>query len=85
METKRIIYYLFIAGLLLLAAEKGMIPLLLLIGVIGFSVYRFFKGRDIERVTSVMLTLLCALILLGARGSFLTALFVMVAMVELIF
>jgi hypothetical protein len=85
MRKEWVAYYLLIFGLLLWAAGRAWIPVILLLGVIGFSVYRFFKGRDIERVTSIVLTLLCILVLLGAHGRFLTGLFVFTAIIELIF
>jgi len=85
MKKEWIAYYLLILGLLIWVAGKPWIPVILLLGIIGFSVYRFFLGRDIERVTSIVLTLLCILVLFGMHSNFITGLFVFTAIVELIF
>lgn len=85
MEKRWITYYLLIAGLIIFAASNGWLPAALLLGVIGFSIYRFFKGRDIERVTSVVLLLLCILVLAGVQSRFITGLFTFTAIVEMIF
>ncbi len=85
MDKRWLAYYLLILALIIWAAGRAWIPALLLIGIIGLSIYRFFKGRDIERVTSVVLTLLCILVLLGVQGRFLTGLFILTAIVELVF
>jgi hypothetical protein len=85
MKKEWIAYYLLILGLLIWVADRPWIPAILLLGIIGFSVYRFFLGRDIERVTSIVLTLLCILVLAGVHGRFLNALFVFTVLIELIF
>jgi hypothetical protein len=85
MKKEWIAYYLLILGLLIWAADRAWIPVILLLGVIGFLIYRLFKGRDIERVTSIVFTLLCILVLLGVHGNFLTGLFVFTVLIELIF
>ncbi len=85
MKKEWIAYYLLIFGLLMWAMSRSWIPVVLLLGVVGFSIYRFFNGGDIQRVTSVVLTLLCLLVLVGVHGKFLTGLFVFTALIELIF
>lgn len=85
MDKRWFAYYLLILALIIWATGRAWIPVILLLGVIGFSVYRFFTGRDLERVTSVALTLLCILVLAGVQGRFLTGLFVFTGLVELIF
>jgi hypothetical protein len=78
-------FYILALLVLIWTVTRGWLPALLAIGLVGFAIYRFFNCSDLERVTSVGIVLLGLLLIAGVRSGYVSGLFMLLFIVDLIF
>jgi hypothetical protein len=78
-------FYILALLVLIWTASRGWFPALLALGLIGFTVYRFFNCSDLERVTSVGIALLGLLLIAGVRSGYVSGLFMLLFIVDIVF
>jgi hypothetical protein len=78
-------FYILALAAFVWAISGSWFPVLLVIGLVGLAVYRFFNCRDLERVTSVAIVLLGLLLIAGVRSGYVNGLFMLAFVVDLVF
>jgi hypothetical protein len=85
LKEKWLAFYILALLVLVWAVVGDWLPVLLALGLVGLTIYRFFNSGDLERVTSVAIAFLGLLLIAGVRSGYVSGLFIFTFIVDMIF